>query len=189
MSELPDAYAWLLAEPAPPRMTAEAIKLFGTLETPGSRSNPVILDWAREIGGAEGATAYEQWVVDFYKDDGIPWCGLAAGIVAHRAGKKLPPKFLSALAWRDFGTSVDVPMLGDIMVKARDGGGHVTQYIGEDATHFHCIGGNQSDAFNIARYPKTIDWDFRRPIYINQPASVRRVILAAGGAPVGGKED
>lgn len=164
------AYRWLLAETGP-RMIVEAVALLGTVEVPGARSNPVILGWAGELG-----------LTKTYSSDDIPWCGLFVGVVAKRAGKVIPDIPLWALAWRGFGHAVDAPMLGDVCVKARYGGGHVAIYVGEDDTHWHLLGGNQSDAVCIRRFPKSIPWTFRRPNYHQQPASVRRVFLAPSGA-------
>lgn len=167
---LPARYAWLADEPGP-KMLLEALKLFGTLEVAGPSDNPVIVGWATELGLGKA-----------YSHDEIPWCGLFMAIVAFRAGKIVPKDPLWALNWRNFGTKVDRPMLGDVMVKSRDGGGHVTLYVGEDDDAYHGLGGNQSDAVCIRRFSKAIGWSFRRPIYRNQPANVRRVILAPTGA-------
>lgn len=170
MSALPHAYAWLEKEPGP-LMLLEALKLFGTVEVPGAKSNPTILGWAAELG--LGKT---------YSSDDIPWCGLFVGVVAKRAGKAIPDTPLWALAWRGFGHAVAAPMLGDVCVKTRAGGGHVAIYVGEDATHYHLLGGNQSDQVCIRRFSKDIGWTFRRPNYRVQPANVRRVLLAPEGA-------
>lgn len=183
---LPKAYAWLANEPGP-KMLVAALALYGTLETPGAADNPVIIAWADEVAKLF-PTPYNNWAADFYNDDSIPHCGLGMAIAAARAGRKPPDKYLSALAWKAFGVPVDRPMLGDIMIKPRFSGGkqvggHVTMYVGEDATHYHGLGSNQSDAYNIARFKKTDRWAFRRPAYINQPTNVRVVKVAAGGAP------
>lgn len=163
-------YAWLAAEPGP-RMLVEAVKLIGTLEAAGSADNPTIIGWAAELG-----------LANIYSHDEIPWCGLFMAVVAYRAGKIVPKDPLWALNWRNFGVKVDRPMLGDVMIKTRDGGGHVTMYVGEDALAYHGLGGNQSDAVNVRRFSQDLGWSFRRPVYVNQPANVRRVILAPTGA-------
>lgn len=49
MTALPAQYAWLSKEGGP-KMLIEALKLFGTLEAPGAKDNPVILAWAAELG-------------------------------------------------------------------------------------------------------------------------------------------
>lgn len=184
---LPSAYAWLAREPGP-RMLSEALKLYGTLEKPGAADNPVILAWADEIA-AITKRPYDRWAADFYADDSIPWCGVFAAICAARSAQgrpeRFPPnKYLSALAWADWGVSVpkSEAMLGDILVFVRKGGGHVAIYVGEDDTAFHILGGNQSDKVSIVRKAKNQLVAVRRPPYMAQPANVRKVFLSAKGA-------
>ena len=53
----------------------------GTLETPGSSDNPVIMKWADTI-----ATKFPQMKLYCaqYTHDSIPWCGLCVGyVMAH----------------------------------------------------------------------------------------------------------
>lgn len=179
---LPHAYAWLAKEGAP-RMLVEALKLVGTLEVPGTADNPKIIAWADEVAAAFPG-GYNNWAASFYGDDSIPWCGLLMAICAVRAGRPPPDKYLSALAWASFGNPVarTGAMLGDVLVFTRKGGGHVAQYVGEDATAFHIIGGNQSDAVTITRKAKSQLHAVRRAPYINQPANVRKIVLSAVGA-------
>jgi uncharacterized protein (TIGR02594 family) len=179
---LPTQYAWLAREGAP-QMLVEAVKLVGTLETAGTADNPKIIAWADEVSAAY-PTKYNNWAANFYDDDGIAWCGLAQAICAVRAGREPPNNYLSALAWAAFGEPVAKTgaMLGDILVFTRKGGGHVAQYVGEDDTAFHIIGGNQSDAFTVTRKAKAQLYAVRRPKYNNQPVNVRKVVLKATGA-------
>lgn len=176
MKTLPIKYSWL-ATMNSPKMLAEMVKLYGVVETPGARDNPFILQMAKAIG-----------LGGVYIHDAIAWCGLTVGYAAHMAGKTVVKDPLWALNWKNFGHSVLRPMLGDVMVKKRDGGGHVTMYIGEDDTHYHCLGGNQSDAVSIARYPKNDRWvSFNRPIWvIAQPAEVQIIHLTPDGTATGG---
>lgn len=173
MAPLPQAYRWLADLVPLPRMIAEAIRLHGTLESPGTRDNPVILDWAKEVGGS---------VAEAYRADSIPWCGLFMAVVAKRAGKPLPPDPLWALNWRKFGVEAGQPALGDTLVFMRPGGGHVALYAGEDATAYHVLGGNQADRVCFTRIAKTRLRAVRRPAYRVAPATARPVILAATGA-------
>lgn len=171
---LPIQYQWLANEPGP-KLLVEMLKLFGTLEKPGAGDNATIIAWGVEIN--VGST---------YSHDSIPWCGLAVGVAAKRAGKEIPKTPLWALAWADFGVAVEVPMLGDILTfkrKTPDGkvAGHVGVYVGEDDEAYHVLAGNQSDQVNIARIVKSRLYRARRPIYLNQPANVRRVMLASSG--------
>lgn len=169
---LPARYGWLAREPGP-KMILEALRLFGTLEAPGTADNPRIIAWAKEAGGE---------VADIYKADSIPWCGLLMTVVAKRAGKEPPLHPLWALSWSAFGVKTSVPMLGDVLVFARNGGGHVGLYAGEDEHAWHTLGGNQSDAVNIKRIAKGRLYAARRPVYRAQPANVRQIPLAPNGA-------
>jgi uncharacterized protein (TIGR02594 family) len=169
---LPSRYGWLAREPGP-KMIVEALKLYGTLESPGSANNPNIVAWAKEVGGE---------VADAYKADSIPWCGLFMAVVAKRAGKEIPKHPLWALSWSAFGAKTDAPALGDVLVFARNGGGHVGLYVGEDASAFHVLGGNQSDRVCITRVAKSRLYAARRPLYRVQPANVRPIHLESTGA-------
>lgn len=173
MPPLPPAYRWLTTLAPQPRMVAEALKLLGTLETPGAHDNPVILGWAREVG-----------LASVYSADAIPWCGLFVAVVAKRAGKAIPAKPLWARSWASFGRGLgrsEAPSLGDVLVFVRDGGGHVGIYVGEDAAAFHVLGGNQADTVCITRIAKSRLLTCRRPAYQLQPASVTPHRLAAAG--------
>ena len=170
MRALPQPYAWLAAEPAP-RMLLEALKLYGTLEKPGSGDNPVILKWAEELGLRD------------YNHDAIPWCGLFAAIISKRAGKPLAASPLWARSWADWGTKSPKAALGDILVFSRNGGGHVALYVGEDDNYYHCLGGNQGDAVSIVRISKARCIAVRRFYSVGVPANVRPVKLAANGTP------
>lgn len=169
-------YEWLNTESGP-KMLIEALKLYGTVEEQGPNNNPVILSWANEIGGS---------MKNIYIADEIPWCALFIAIVAKRAGKEIVKDPLWAFNWGNFGVHAEVPMLGDVMVFVRktvDGkkAGHVALYVGEDATSYHVLGGNQSDCVCITRLLKNRLYTSRRPVYTNQPANVRVVALASNG--------
>lgn len=188
---LPSQYSWLtkeLEEQGGPKALVVAAERYGTLEKPGTPDNPTIIAMADKIAELFPSD-YNTWAGRFYDDDGIAWCGLFTAYCEAMAGRAPVDKYLSALAWRKYGSAVEHPMLGDILVKPRSGGGHVTRYVAEDDTHYHCIGGNQSDAVTIARYPKSgISWSFRRPPYRVTPPNVRVVHVAAGGTPTAGSE-
>jgi uncharacterized protein (TIGR02594 family) len=171
------AYADLAFEKAP-KMIVEGVKLLGVSEVMGTLDDPTIMSWADELG-----------LRSIYIHDATPWCGLYLGVVAKRAGKKLPPDPLWALNWANFGNPVpDVPSLGDVLTFRRTGGGHVALYVGEDDTHFHILGGNQSDKVSIVRRAKAELYRARRPAYTRQPPEVRVIRRAATGAPVSTKE-
>lgn len=175
VANLPKQYAWLAAVAELPKTIQQGVALLGTVETPGTGNNPVIMAWVRELGIS--------WLPEVYTSDAVPWCGLAAGIVAKRAGKAIFPNLLQALAWAAWGVGVAkaAASLGDCLIFVRKGGGHVGWYVGEDSTHYHVLGGNQSDCYSIARLPKSMLYAVRRPVYSKQPASVRPYKLAGTG--------
>ena len=173
MTSLPEPYRWLSQLNSLPRMITEAIRLFGTLEAPGKReNNPIIMGWAAEVS--------EELRHNYYADE-VPWCGLFMAVVAKRAGKTPPAAPLWALNWNKFGIEAGQPMLGDILTFQREGGGHVSLYVGEDKACYHVLGGNQSDQVCFTRIAKGRLKAARRPLYQNQPETVKPYILGASG--------
>ena len=178
MTSLPSMYDYLNGNK--PRMTEEALKLYGTHELLGSESNQTILSWATEVEHAIGVQHLS------YTTDSIPWCGLFMALVAVRASwsDQVPKTPLWARSWLTFGVEAEKPSLGDILVFGREGGGHVSQYVGEDQFYFHILGGNQGDAVNIIRIPKTrlLPHGVRRPKWkVAQPVSVKPIHLGPNG--------
>ena len=163
-------YGWL---PAcnPPRVIQEALALYGTREIEGEKHNPVILDWAREVG------------IKGYNADEVPWCGLFAAVVVKRAGFAVVAGPLWARGWAAFGQAADRASLGDVLVFARGSGGHVGFYVAEDAKAYHVLGGNQGNAVSITRISKDRLIATRRPLWkVSQPASVKPRWVEATGA-------
>jgi uncharacterized protein (TIGR02594 family) len=171
VTDLPAAYRWLTTLGQLPLMVEEALKEFGTIETPGAANNTKIIGWANEVGLGR-----------VYVADSIPWCGLFMAVVAHRAGKPLVSSPLWALSWAKFGVDGGQPRLGDILTFVREGGGHVALYIGEDPVAYHILGGNQHDSVSFTRIAKERLYRVRRPAYINMPVTAQPHILAADGA-------
>lgn len=172
----PKGYEWLGGVGLLPRTITEALALHGVAEVVGKGSNRTIMGWRDELNLA-GVR------ITGFSDDDIPWCGLFAAIVAHRAGKAVPENPLWARNWAKFGVPQERPGLGDVLVYERaGGGGHVNYYIGEDTHAYHGIGGNQANRANITRIAKSRCIAVRRPIYSHAPASVRPFQLAAAGA-------
>jgi len=163
-----------------PRHLIQALKTIGTVETKGAGNNPTILKWADEVGDKAG-TSYAKWAADWYDKDSIPWCGLWVAVIMVRANRPIAPKYLSAKEWATWGKGVGDPMLGDVLVFARDGGGHVGLYVGEDSDCYHVLGGNQGDKVSITRLAKGRMIAARRPLYNIQPDSVKRIFRAANG--------
>lgn len=124
-----------------------ALTLVGAKEDKSVRSNPEILQWAKDLG-----------ITDYTSDD-IPWCGL---FVAHCIGSSLPDEELPvnplrARNWATFGEECD-PKRGAVLVfwrgSEKSGNGHVGFYYSEDDAAYHVLGGNQSDSVNVCRVAK-----------------------------------
>lgn len=164
-------YQWLKVEKAP-KILMEALKLLGVKEVPGTGDNLEILKWAESFG-----------LEKEYRKDDIPWCGLFVAYVVKMAGLEGVENPLWARNWAKFGTKQSVAMLGDVLVFIRDGGGHVSIYVGEDLLCYHVLGGNQSDMVCITRIRKERCIAIRRsPWKIAQPDNVRVIKLDATGA-------
>ena len=164
------SYAWLKKETGP-KILVEAVKHIGVKEIVGKQHNPVIMEWAKALG-----------IEKTYTNDEIPWCGLFIAYCAHAAGLDVVKAPLWALNWNKYGNVAKVPMLGDVLTFTRNGGGHVGIYVGEDATHYHVLGGNQNNSVSVSRIEKSRLSQARRTAWkIAQPASVRVVHLEAKG--------
>lgn len=164
------SYDWLKHE-ASPKILVQAVKQLGVKEIVGKEHNPVILNWAKELGLSK-----------VYNTDEIPWCGLFVAYCCHAAGLEVVSKPLWALSWANWGFEPTAPMLGDVLTFKRDGGGHVGIYVGEDKDHYHVLGGNQGNSVSISRIAKTRLYKARRTAWkIAQPANVRVVKLEAKG--------
>ena len=171
--DYPIGYKWLGTVGQLPKTIQEALALFGVHECAGTVDNPVIMGWAAEVGKEIEAA---------YGHDDVPWCGLFAAVVTKRAGKPVVAGPLWAQNWKKFGAEAEHASLGDILVFVREGGGHVGFYVGEDASAYHVLGGNQGDKVCIARISKARCVAARRPPYNVQPASVKPYHIAANGS-------
>jgi len=164
------SYAFLKKETAP-RILIEAYKLIGTKEIVGKDHNPKILQCAKDLG-----------LQKVYTNDEIPWCGLFMAHVCRVAGIDGVVNPLWARNWNNFGVPTKVAMLGDVLVFARESGGHVGIYVGEDAKAYHVLGGNQSNSVSVTRINKSRCIGIRRTKWKNsQPESVRQIMLSATG--------
>ena len=123
-----------------------ARSLIGTKEIPGPKHNQTILGWCKKLGARVlGITV---------NDDETPWCGTFAAWCVVSAGLTPPKIAVRAKAWAAFGKACS-PVEGAVLVFGREGGGHVGFYVGEDATAYHVLGGNQSNTVNITRIAKS----------------------------------
>jgi uncharacterized protein (TIGR02594 family) len=174
---IPAKYRFLLKEPGP-RMLREALRMYGQTEVKGKMNNPQIMDMAKVIGEKT------------YTNDDIAWCSLFMEYIAKVSGKPTDGITLLARSWMKWGNPSPVPELGDVLVFHRGNPkkifGHVGLYVGEDATCYHVLGGNQADSVNATRIKKNRLLGARR-LYNNTPPNVRRIIMSAKG-PISSNE-
>jgi uncharacterized protein (TIGR02594 family) len=129
-------------------MWLELMKYYGMAEVPGPQSNPVILEWFKEMGFPN--------VVD---DSETAWCSLVMNIVAKRCNLPYTGK-LNARSWNRIGKQVIFPEIGDIAIFYRvnrtSWEGHVGLFAGLslDKKTIWTLGGNQNNKIWIAGYPK-----------------------------------
>ncbi len=167
----PRNYEWLGKIGLLPVMITEALKEYGTTETPGTGNNKKIMAWAKELG-----------LTNIYSADAVPWCGLFIDLIAKRAKKARIKNPLWALNWKNFGVDPGQPGLGDVLVFTRDGGGHVGLYIAEDKECYHVLGGNQNNCVSITRiYKKRLFAVRRSKVLFRHAPSVKPYIVATTG--------
>jgi uncharacterized protein (TIGR02594 family) len=166
-------YDYLKTEKSP-QILVQSRALIGTKEIVGKIHSETILGWAKELK-----------IDKIYTNDEIAWCGLFIAYVAKKAGLEInmtAREALWALNWNKFGTRETVAKLGDVLTFRRNTGGHVGIYVGEDATCYHILGGNQSNMVNITRIEKTRLSQIRRTDWkVAQPANVRQIFVNANG--------
>lgn len=153
-----------------PWIINEGKRLIGVREIVGAKHNPVILQWAKDVGLGR-----------IYTNDEIPWCGLFVAKVCQLAKKDIVKDPLWARNWAKWGRKIDKPGLGDILVFARGNGGHVGFYIAEDATCYHVLGGNQNNTVNVTRILKNRLLAAREANYTNRPLTAVPYIVAGNG--------
>ena len=149
-----------------PPWLAYARRQIGVREIAGPRHEPRVLAMWRRIG---------RWAGIAVQTDEVPWCGaFVADCLLTGAGIKPVAISARARAWATWGGPISLaatrPPLGAIAVFGREGGGHVGFVV---AAHHEgsldILGGNQGNAVNIRRFPRS------RLIALRWPAGVPMV--------------
>lgn len=128
----------------------------GTTELKGSADNPKIMEMYRTVG--------HDWV----EHDETAWCAAFVGHCLEKAGftstRKLNAR--SYLSWGEKVAGPDQAKEGDIVIFTRGantGQGHVAFFLRAVGAQIEVLGGNQSDAVTVARYPRSRLLGIRRP--------------------------
>lgn len=144
-----------------PAWIIEALKHLGVKEIVGPKHSPTILGWVKNLGG-------------WFTDDETPWCGTFIAQCLKETGRGYPKHWYRALAYGEgYGTQLKKPAYGCIGVMARTGGGHVTFIVGktQDGKYLVGLGGNQSNAVNLMKFPIARFTAFTWPTYDSGVAS------------------
>ena len=123
----------------------------GTVEIPGPRSNPKVVQYYLDVVGMGMA-------------DAVPWCAAFVGAMLTRAGEKSTGS-LMARSYQKYGNKC-AAKAGAIAVWPRGRSpvfGHVNFVESVDGNRLTCIGGNQRDAVTRAPYDKRNAVVFRWP--------------------------
>lgn len=134
-----------------PRWLGEARKLIGLKEISGKAHSPEIVQMWKDIrrGGI--------------KDDETPWCAAFVGAILERVGIQ-SSRFESAHSYLDWGSRLNSPVNGCVVVFARNGGGHVGFVVGATKDGgLLVLGGNQDNEVNVKAFPWTRVVGFRWP--------------------------
>lgn len=146
----------------------------GETEIHGAQDNPKIVAMFKKSGNA--------WV----EDDETPWCAAFVGAVLKDVGIKGTMK-LNARSYLDWGTPVDDPQPGDVVILWRgkkDGWqGHVAFFVRFDRGSVVLLGGNQGDAVSIKTYAKSRVLGYRTTVQA-PPSPVKKEV--ASGVAIGG---
>lgn len=157
---------------ADPVWLAEAKKHLGTKEVPGPSHNSKILGWLRSL---------KAW----WAEDETPWCGTFVAHCLQEAKLPVAKNWFRAKDWATYGSNLrDTHVApGAILVFARQGGGHVGFYVGEDNVYFHVLGGNQSNSVNVMKLAKArciaIRWPKDVPV-VGGPVRIRSTAAVSG---------
>ena len=147
----------------------------GTRERAGKAINPTIKSY------------YEAAGHPYIKDDAVPWCAAFVGAMLVRAGLK-GTGALTARSYLTWGKPLTKPVPGAVMIFRRGNSewqGHVAFFVDQDETHYHVLGGNQRDAVNIAKYPKSDLLGIRWPSTFSRSRTVAASVVGGVSTAVG----
>lgn len=145
-----------------PKWLKAAQAKIGTREAAGPANSQTILSWAKRLGTRVLGMVYNA--------DSVPWCGVFVAFCLREDDIAPAAIAVRATSWMTWGQALRPERLapGAILVFERPAGGHVGFYVGEDATAYHVLGGNQGDAVTIARVAKdrcvAQRWPLGRPV-------------------------
>lgn len=148
--EAPEKPGWLVL--------AEALN--GLKEAPGAKNNPEVVKLFADAG------------FPGIKTDSTAWCAAFVNAVLERAGHR-GSRSLAARSFESWGVGLKEPALGAIATKKRNGStwqGHTGLVVGACKDQVFLLGGNQSDAVNVAAFKRSEIVAYRWPADVPLPA-------------------
>lgn len=149
-----------------------AQQYLGLREGPGKKNNPKVVAFYKACGFG-GIT-----------QDSVPWCAAFVGAMLEKSGYA-SAKSLTARDYLRWGKEITKPRKGCVVVFKRGNSswqGHVAFFVRETKTHIYVLGGNQSNAVNVARYPRSKLLGYRVPVTMLNSRTVRAGLV---GQPLG----
>ncbi len=128
-----------------PAWLAEAWRELGQSEISGSRHNPRITAFFKELGHEK------------YARDEVAWCAAFVGACLERSGHK-STRSLMARSYVSLGQPLESGRFGAIAVLKRGNNpafGHVGFLVGWTKDKIWLLGGNQSDAVSVTSFPRS----------------------------------
>lgn len=121
----------------------------------------------REVPGKDTAPAIRRWLATlkaWWSDDETPWCGTFVAACLKQTGYEPPRHWYRAKAYADWGTPLQKPEKGCVVVYDRKGGGHVGFVTAVDQSgRLLTLGGNQGNAVTIAPFDSSRVLAYRWP--------------------------
>ncbi|KQP61047.1 TIGR02594 family protein [Methylobacterium sp. Leaf108] len=158
------------AEPDKPGWLVLAEALNGLKEGKGAANNPEVVKLFADAG------------FPGIKTDSTAWCAAYVNGILERAGHR-GSRSLAARSLEAWGVGLKAPVLGCIATKKRGNStwqGHTGFVVGASKDQVFLLGGNQSDAVNVAAFKRSEITAFRWPSDVPIPASSTLPTTIAG---------
>jgi uncharacterized protein (TIGR02594 family) len=137
-----------------PQWLQLAMKEIGQEEVPGPEHNPRILEYMRSASTEAVSDGDERPWPSYF----VNWALAQSGIKGTNSGV--------ARSWLTWGTALEVPQPGAVVVFARPGQpgmGNVGFYLGDAGDQVLCVAGNVGGAVRLTAYPKSLVLGYRWP--------------------------
>jgi uncharacterized protein (TIGR02594 family) len=120
-----------------------------------------------EIKGPDTSPTIKKWLSSlraWWTDDETPWCGVFVAACLSYSWLKYPKAYYRAKSYLEWGTKLETPVYGCVVIFERVGGGHVGFVVGkDDKGRLMVLGGNQGNKVSIAPFDTSRVAGYRYP--------------------------